>query len=153
MIKDTYQQLQKEHPLLPDYDKINNEFEIATIENEEFLMREILRAMAERLEQSIQTLEPLISPDPNSFTDLHECRSFTSGEKKQLIDCFRTLMKHYRLLLETELILEPKKDAETIKAVFDMWHKERKQIAPFIKKIKDSWEKQVEPKEDLEYLG
>lgn len=153
MIKETYQKLQKEHPLLPDFDKLNNEFEISTIENEEFLLREIMRAMAERLEQSVQILERLISPDPNSFTDLHECRSFTAGEKKQLIDTFRNLMKHFRLLLETELALEPKKDAEAIRAVFDMWQKERKQIAPAIKKIKESWEKQVEPKEVLEYLG
>ena len=48
-IKTLYQSLAKKHNL-PDYDKINNEFEIATIEHTAFLLREIRKKISEKVE-------------------------------------------------------------------------------------------------------
>jgi hypothetical protein len=84
---------------------------------------------------------------------MYECRCFTNGEKRQILDIFRHLMEHYRSLLETDLIGEDKTDAETIRRIYDIWQQDKKQLIPLIKKIRECWQKHVEPKEVLEYLG
>ncbi len=153
MIKEAYDKLKKEHPILPDFDKINKEFEIELIESESFLLRHIKRKIAERIEPVMDVLERSINPDPNSFSDMYECRCFTNGEKRQVMDIFRHLMEHYRSLLETDLIGEDKTDAETIRKIYDIWQQDKKLIIPLMKKIRECWQKHVEPKEILEYLG
>ena len=153
MIKEAYETLKKEHPILPDYHKINKEFELEMLESDKFLLRHIKRKIAERFEPLLDILEHILNPDPNSFSDIYECRCFTNGEKKQVLDVFRHLMEQYRSLLETDLIGEDKTDAETIRKVHDLWSSEKKQIVPMLKKIRECWQKHVEPKELLEYLG
>ena len=153
MIKEAYDKLRKEHPILPDFDKINKEFEIELIESDKFLLRHIKRKIAERMEPVMDVLEHSINPDPNSFSDMYECRCFTNGEKRQVLDIFRHLMEQYRSLLETDLIGEDAKDAEVIRKIYDIWHQDKKQLVPLVKKIRECWQKHVEPKEILEYLG
>ena len=48
-IKEEYEKLKEKHNL-PDFKEINNEFEITTIEKEEFLLREIRRKIYEKIE-------------------------------------------------------------------------------------------------------
>ena len=153
MVKEAYDVLRKEFPLLPDFAKLDHEFEVSTLESDAFLLRNVKRKMGERLEPVLEFLERAINPDPSNFTDLHECRCFTGGEKQQIIDIFRILMQQYRLLLETDLLVDDSADVEAIKKFFDVWVRERKQIVPFVKKIRGCWEGRVEPKEILEYLG
>jgi len=62
-------------------------------------------------------------------------------------------MQTFRLLLETALQHEDKADVEAIKKTYDEWQTSRKQIAPYIKKMREHWQKHIEPKEVLEYLG
>jgi len=153
MIKEAYDKLKKEHPILPDFDKINKEFEIELLESDKFLLRHIKRKIAERMEPVLDLLENSLNPDPNSLTAMYECRCFTNGEKKQIIEVFRHLMEQYRSLLETDLIGENKTDAETIRKIYDIWHQDKKIILPLFKKLRECWQKHVEPKEILEYLG
>ena len=153
MIKEAYEKLKKEHPILPDFDKINKEFELELLESDKFLLRHIKRKIAERMEPVLDLLENSLNPDPNSLTAMYECRCFTNGEKKQIIEVFRHLMEQYRSLLETDLIGEDKTDAETIRKIYDIWHQDKKIILPLFKKLRECWQKHVEPKEILEYLG
>lgn len=153
MIHEAYEKLKKEHPILPEYHKLDKEFEISTIENEEFLIREIKKKVGERYEPILELLEHIISPDPGSLSDVYECRTFTNGEKTQIVTLFKHLMSNYRMLLETDLLGDDNKDAETIKKVSEAWMTDKKQLAPFFKKLREGWEKQIEAKEILEYLG
>ena len=153
MVKEEYEKLKKEYPILPEYNKLNHEFEISTIENTDFLLREIKRKIGEKFEPLLDLLEHIITPDTNSFSDMYECRCYTNGEKKIVIDIFRHLMEQYRSLLETDLIADDKVDAETIRKLYDIWLQEKKQILPYLKKIRECWQKHVEIKEVLEYLG
>lgn len=150
-MKETYQELKKEYPILPEYDSLNKEFDISLIEDGNIL-REILKKIGERYEPVLETMERIISPDPSSIADMYECRVFTNGEKKQLFDVFRHSMMNYRMLLEADLADE-KTQTETIKKAHEAWQNDKKQILPFIKKLKESWQKHIEAKEILEYLG
>jgi hypothetical protein len=153
MIKEAYDKLRKEHPILPEFDKINREFQLSTIEKEDFLLSGIKEKIADTIEPVIQVIERIVQPDPNMLSDMYESTCFTKGEKNLLFDIYRKLMQTFRLLLETDLQKEDKADAETIKKTYDEWQGIRKQIAPYIKKMREHWQKHVEPKEILEYLG
>jgi len=153
MIKDAYAQVKKEHPILPEFDKINHEFELELIEQEAFLLRQIKRKIGEKFEPVLDLFESILNPDTNSFSDMYECRCLTNGEKKTLLDVYRHLMEQYRLIMETDVIGDDKLDAETIRKIYDLWQQEKKQIAPLMKKIRECWQKHFEPKEILEYLG
>ncbi len=153
MIKESYNNIKKEHPVLPEFDKINREFELDLIESELFLLRQVKRQIIEKLEPLTEILEHIINPDPNSLVDMYECKCFTNGEKKQVTDVFRHMMEMYRALLETDLIGDDNADAAIIKKTYDSWLQDKKIIIPLIKKLSECWQKHVEPKEILEYLG
>lgn len=153
MVKENYNNLKKEHPILPDFDKINKEFELDLIESEFFLLRQIKKQIADKLEPLAQILEHIINPDPNSLVDMYECRCFSNGEKKQVTDVFRHMMEQYRALLETDLMSDDNVDAEIIRKTYDCWMQDKKMIIPLLRKLKECWQKHVEPKEILEYLG
>ncbi len=153
MIKDAYDKLKKEHPILPEFDKINREFQLSTIEDEDFLLSGIKERIADTIEPVIQVIERIVQPDPNMLSDMYESTCFTKGEKNLLFDIYRKLMQTFRLLLETDLQHEDKTDAETIKKTYDEWQATRKQIVPYVKKMREHWQKHFEPKEILEYLG
>src|SRR3989338_4948573 len=153
MIPEAYEHLRKEHPVLPEFDKINKEFELSLIEHDVFLLSGIKRKIAEKFETCLHVMEHSLSPDPGSFTDMYECRAITHGEKKQLLEILKQFMEHYRLLLETDLIAEDKTDAETIRKAYDMWMTQKKQLLPFVKKIRESRTKNIPPDEIQGYLG
>jgi hypothetical protein len=153
MIKENYEKAKKVHPILPEFEKINKEFELDLIESEHFLLRHIKRKIVEKVEPLTEILEHIINPDPNSFVDMYECRCFSNGEKKQVTDVFRHMMEQYRALLETDLIGEDNADAEIIRKTYDIWMQDKKIIIPLLKKLRESWQKHVEPKEILEYMG
>lgn len=152
-MKEAFEKARKSYPVLPEYDALNHEFELFVIDHPDFILRQVKRRMAEKLDTFASLLESLISPDPGSLTQMYECRVFTNGEKKLMVELYRHIMSNYRLLLETDLIADDKTDAETIRKVFDMWYADKAQLLPFVKKVRDSWQKHVEPREFLEYLG
>lgn len=150
MKKSQYEQL--EHSL-PPYDVLNTEFEISTIEGDAFPLRKIKRKIADKLEPLLDTLEHIINPDPNRFTDMYEARHFNSAERKELLTIFQHLMEHYRLLLETDVLADDKNDAQAITAVTTAWQNAKQQLQPHLKKLRECWQHRVEPQHIVDYLG
>lgn len=148
-----YELLKKEHGILPEFEHIDKEFEISTIDDSKFLLRKIKKKMADRIVPVLDILEQILSPDASSFTDLYEFKCFTDGEKKQAFELFQTLMQQYRLLLETDILGDDEKDVQAIRSFYDKWKQQKKTAAGFVKKIRQCWEKDIEAKEILEYLG
>ncbi|PIN76313.1 hypothetical protein COV18_00165 [Candidatus Woesearchaeota archaeon CG10_big_fil_rev_8_21_14_0_10_37_12] len=153
MKKETYQQLQQTYSELPDFEKINQEFELSLIETEDFLLRTIKRKMAEKIEEVLNILETIINPDPNSFVQLYECRPFTTEDKKETLSIYRKLMESYRYLFETDILAEDKKEADAIINAFNVWLENKKEIVKHIQKLRHCWQKNIEAKEVLNYFG
>lgn len=153
MVKEEYEKLKKKYINLPDYDKINFEFEISTIEKPQFLLRRITEKIEEKFELLINVLSDILQPDTGSFATLYECNHFSEKEKQQALDLYKKLMTNYRALLETHFILEDLKDVELIKQITDEWPELRKQAIPIITKLKQCWHTSHQAKEILNYLG
>ena len=98
-IEHHYNELKKKHAL-PDFAFVDKEFEISTIEKPAFLLRNIRRKIAEKLDDITQFLEVLIQPDPNSFGNLFEYRTLTEAERRELLRQFQALMALYRACVD-----------------------------------------------------
>lgn len=150
-IKKHYEELRRKYSL-PDFNLINNEFEISSIENKDFLLREIRRRIAEKLEIYAKILESLLQPDTASLSSMHECKFIEDKEKEDIHNIYKKLMIIDRNSVIVSLGGE-KENADFIKKLFDEWFKLKEDIKPIIEKIKLTWKKETDIKEDLGYLG
>ena len=111
------------------------------------------KKISEKIECVIELLEKTIQPDPASVIDMYEYRCLSSEDKEQLFSTFKRMMLLHRQILETNLLLDDKTDAELVKRICEEWPGIRTQLAPFIKKFGESWQKPVHKKEVQEYFG
>ena len=152
MIKAAYEKLVKKHNL-PPYNEVNSELEISSIESEDFLLRQIRKKISERIEAVLEPIGSMLQPSAESITDMHECRFLEDKEKGKLVDAYKKLMIISRMSLEAEISKDDKVDAGVINAFFKEWPSLKKEILPFIRKMKSCWEKETEIEEKLEYFG
>ena len=153
IMKKEYEKIRKKFDL-PDFEVLNTEFEIITIEPDGFLLREIKRKINERLSSACEMLTKMIQPETTSLVDLYEYRCFDDAAKKQIFELFSRIMYLKRKINESELLLDSEKDAAIIKEAAETWPKLRKQMIPFVKELEICWETTPESDKELkEYLG
>lgn len=151
-VKEAYLSLKKRYKL-PDYDKLNFEFEISAIENIDFLLREIKTKIIEKFECYRKILEGILQPDTNSLSSIHECKSFDDNEKKDIIRVYQQIMCLYREADEVLLKGDEKELAKFITKAYENWCKLKPKLIEFINKLKLSWKQESTTEEYLGYLG
>lgn len=149
-IKENYKKLQKKYRL-PKFEDINKDFEIITIEKKEFLLREVRRKISEKLELFAKLLEGIFLPDA-TLTNLYESKIFTDKEREKIYNLFKKLMFFNRLSIETSINENNAKTSNFIKTFWKYWTKMKRDLEKVIKKIKDSWKKEIEFKQELSYI-
>jgi len=150
-IEKTYNKL-KEKYSLPDFDELNNEFELSTIECEEFLLRKIRKKIADKINAMCEFLEGLLSPD-TTMANLYEYKAFDDDERKKIFELYKRLKVLEKLALELSLNHDDEKDAKFIKNVFSSWDEIRNEMTTIIKKIKDFWENESTKEYKAGYFG
>ena len=151
-IKKHYEELKKKHSL-PDYKSMDNDFEISKIDDTNFLLREISRKIIEKVEVFSGVLGFIVQPDTSSLADMHECGFFSETEKKKIFDLFKVLMTIDRTALELSIKNDEKELAKFIKDVHSKWGNIKKDVVDIVTKLKETWGREVDYKEDLGYLG
>jgi hypothetical protein len=152
-IKEDYEKLKGKYNL-PNFKEIDNEFEVSTIDREEFLLREIRRKIDEKIELYVKVLERLLQPDPSSLSDMYECKIFEDDEKDELYQLFKKLMFFDRFSIETSIDETDKKTTEFINKFWKEWSSIKEKFSGFIKKTKESWLKETKiMDEERGYLG
>jgi len=151
-IEEQYGKLKKKY-VLPDFNEVDKEFEIATIENENFLLREITNKIVDRIDFFSRLFEELLQPDPSLLRNMYESKIFNDEERKTIYSLYKKLMVINRQSVEVSLNREEKEYAGFIKKTFDEWKELKTSISKIVDKIKDSWKKEADSKEELGYLG
>ena len=136
-IEKEYNKLPKKYRL-PKFKELNNEFEIGDLENTSFLLRNVLRKIAEKLEFYANLINDVMQPDTSSLSSMHETRFFTDEEKNDMYSLFKKLMKTYRSIIELVLDNDEKKQAEFLNKFFKDWMSIKKEILSYLGKMKDS---------------
>jgi len=149
MIQEKYNKLKIKYKL-PDFNELDHEFEISTIEHEEFLLREIRREMTERLSFFSDIIGGILNTEASA--SILEFGALSEADSKKALELYKNLMYWDRDSAETALMADDKKDAEFISRFNDEWKTMKKDIAYVIGKMKETW-KQKSSKEEDEYLG
>ena len=151
-IEKQYSELKKKFKL-PDFKEIDFEFEISDLEETNFLIRAIMRRIAERLDFYTTIIEEIIQPDASNLYAMHESRFFEEDEKKIMYDFYKKLMNLSRCSVELSLEHNEKEESEFINNFIQEWKEIKKELVRYIKRLKDSWKTETDTKEDIGYLG
>lgn len=151
-IEQEYNKLCKKYKL-PKFKEIDSEFEISSLENEKFLIRNILRKIAEKLEIYTEAIGNLVHPDASSLSSMYEIRFFSDDEKNGMYGLFKKLMKANREMVGLLLDTDEKNGAEFLNSFFTEWLNMKNDLRSYIGKMKESWEKESTIEEDLGYFG
>ena len=139
---------------LPDFKEIDNEFEISDLEETKFLLRAIIRRIAEKLDFYTTMLEEVLQPDTSNLYALHETRHFDDNDKKQMYELYTRLMNFNRQSIEISLTHNEDEEVEFIKNLLNEWKILKRDLLKFVKKMRTSWNtEEADIKEDLGYLG
>lgn len=151
-IEKKYNELRKKHKL-PEFKEIDEEFEISGLEETNFLLRAIIRRIAEKLDFYTTMLEEILQPDTSNLYAMHETRFFDENEKNRMYDLYSRLMDFNRQSIELSLERNEKNDVDFINNIFNDWKQLKQELLRFVKKMRDSWKAEVGIKEDVGYLG
>ena len=151
-IEKEYSNLSKKYKL-PKFKDIDGEFEISSLDNEKFLIKNILRSISEKLEFYIEFISKLVHPDGSSISSMYEIRFFSEDEKNDMYNLFKRLMKIDRNVIELVLKNDEKEQSDFLNKFFIDWINIKKELLNYIKKMKDSWGKQSTIEEDIGYFG
>jgi len=151
-IEQHYKELQKKHQL-PDFALVDKEFEISTIEKPDFLLRNVRRKIAERLDHITQLIDPLIQPDAGTFVHLTEYRALSESDRRGLVKHFQDVQSLALACIDAELSADDAQDALIIARAAKEWPVLREALRPHVKKIAAAWTNTVEHKHDVEYFG
>ena len=151
-IEKQYRELKKRLKL-PDFKELDEEFELSDLEETNFLLRNIIRRIAEKLDFYTTMIEEVIQPDTSNLYAMHETTFFDENEKNQMYDVYKKLMNYNRQLIGVSLENHENEEADFINNFFNEWKTLKNDLLKYIKKMKDSWKSEVDTKEDLRYLG
>lgn len=147
-----YNELEKKHNL-PKFREMDSEFEISDLEETNFLLRTIIRKIAERMDFYTTMLEEILQPDTSNLYAMHETRFFSDDEKNRMYDLYRRLMDCNRQSIEVSLGGNENEEADFIKKIFNEWKGIKAELIMFVGKMRASWKTEADIKEDVGYLG
>jgi len=151
-IESEYNALGKKYNL-PKFSDLDKEFEISDIDKTNFLLRHVLRGIAEKLDFYANLISELLQPDTASLSSMHEIRFLTEDEKSDMYGLFKRIMKINRNVLELILEQDEKKQASSLNNFYSEWMEIKKELLAHISKMKESWDKETAIEEDLGYMG
>jgi len=151
-IEEQYNKLKNNYNL-PEFKDLDKEFGISSIENGKFLLRETINKIMERVDFFSELLECSLQPDTSSLRSMNESKFFEDKERRIFYILYKKLMVISRESTEVSLKREEKEEADFINKTFDEWKELKTDLLKFVEKVKDSWKKETDIKEELGYLG
>ena len=138
---------------LPKFDDIDKELELSDLDETNFLLRAVIRRIAEKLDFCASMLEENLQPDTSNLYAIHETRFFNEREKKAMYDLYSKLMELSRQSIEISLRNDDNDSAEFIGIFLNEWKTIREELIGFVRQMRTSWKPELDIKEDLGYLG
>lgn len=140
-MEELYNQLREKHQL-PSYAELDTEFEISSLDDDFSILRNIRKKMSEKVEFIANTLKEVIHPEA-SYISMHESSHFSDDEKRRVAEIYRKLMFTLRHALELYIDDSEELNAKFIRELYADWMKQKKEILFFMRKLKDSWNKET----------
>jgi len=152
MVKERYKELAAKYKL-PPFELLNGEFEISTLDDDEFLLRNIKKRVQEHLETVQEYLSQILLPNPDSVVDMHECRYVSAEAKEKAFELFKKTQSLIRSLQAASFSNEPAEDTILLSKLVAEWPVIKSDVVPLLRMLKDAWQKDIDYKEELAYFG
>lgn len=151
-LKNSYDIIKKKFNL-PEFDELDSEFEIRALDIEKsgILIKALLRIILSKLAIFLNYLEPIISPNPQSYHSMVELNNLSDDDKHEIFDYYKSLSSLYHEGCAIELKSE-KEVANFIKKIYQKWPELKRKEIYFLDKITQTWLKEKE-KEKTTYTG
>ncbi|MBI5398559.1 hypothetical protein HZB03_03785 [Candidatus Woesearchaeota archaeon] len=153
VVKSRYEELRAKHKRLPAFEILDVEFEISRVEYERFLLRNVRSMISEKLSFIAHALNELLHPSEAGYIALRESASFSDNEKAQILELFNKIMHYDRWALELAIQDSDELNVIFIEDVMKKWPAIKASLLHHVKKMKESWTKNIVSKDTTEYFG
>lgn len=150
-IRKEYEKIQKKYKI-PEFEELNTEFELESLEKKEFLVRAIRRRMNDKVIFFCRIIENIIYPNGQSQIGTYEAGFFSDEKKNELSVIHKKLMIYERQSLLLDITPNDNGDAEYIKALTLEWKNFKNELKETVLIMENSWKNTVEEKEER-YFG
>jgi len=138
---------------LPNFKRLDDEFEISYIDKKPFLLRAIRRKINEKIIFFCRIIENLLYPTTNNIITITENKHLSEEKKEKLAKLYKKLMIFERKSLELDIEGSDKDDVDFINNVFSKWESFKKILKPVIKDMQEAWKIEEQAKKDEGYFG
>lgn len=136
---------------LPDFEKLDYEFEISSIEDEEFILRAVRRKVYEKLETTEKMIEDILQP--SGLSAMIEVKEIDEEDVKKAFDIYKIIMIHLRKATKLFFNDSDKENIQWINDVYEDWEKIKTDVLILNNKLTEVWSKPTTKKETIGYLG
>ena len=133
-----YKELQDKYKL-PNFDSLAEDFDTEKIFEKEssFIIREIRRALNEKLYSYSNLFENLINPTNIPMSILNAIRHLSLDEKKKIREIYKDLSKRQIEVIKLDTIYNEKSEAEFVCDTYKLWQKLKPEIYKIIETLEE----------------
>jgi len=133
-LKERYSKVAREYDL-PEFEEIIDDFDIEKIQDKEitFFVREIRRAMNEKIVAYIHLFETLINPAGTSIFVFSILRNLSTEDKETIKKIYKALSRTQLDVMKLDTIHKEDEEAKFINETFIIWQELKPQIYKLIK--------------------
>jgi hypothetical protein len=146
-----YAALKKKYNL-PDLGLLDREFEVSAIDEYTFLLRSMRVKIAEKVDSAIKLFNELLHPD-SGFAAYKEANVFSEADREQILVIYRKLMYYSRRSTELNFDDSDELNARFINELMKEWPGLKNSILFFVRRMRDSWQKDLTKKDVVGYFG
>ena len=152
-LEEEYRELQKKYSL-PDFNALNEDFDIERIAEKEtdFILKNIRRAINEKLSAYASLFETLTNPQSASMLIFSILKNATSEDKKKIKGIYQELSKLQISIMKLDTIYDEEAEAKFITNANSVWQKSKQEIHNIFEKFEKDFELEGGPKE-TSYFG
>lgn len=153
ILRENYEKLRKKYSL-PDFEELNEDFEIEKIDNKDSLTlsREVRRKMIEKNLSYFKFLEMFLNPSSSPIFFHALISHMDSKSREKLEKLYFKLGKFELDSVGLDNNYSEDGDAKFIKNLFKEWQEIKNEFGEIINSLERVWEKEIEEK-DRGYLG
>ena len=141
-LKKDYEKLRQKYRL-PSFDELNVEFEIEKLQDREtdFLVRQVRRAIIEKVAVVLRFLELIVNPteSPTPLYIFSVMKSISPETKKIIEKVYKELITIELSSLSMDIDYDEKNEAAFIKEIMAEWNGVKKDLREITKKLNVSW--------------
>ncbi|HLC86854.1 MAG TPA: hypothetical protein VJH65_01090 [Candidatus Nanoarchaeia archaeon] len=144
-MKKDYAEFQKKYNL-PSFEKLNEYFSIEKAADYEtdFLLREIRKHVADRLQNYMRFIEALLHPTDVPIFIFSIIKSLGTGDMEKLVELYKELAKMNLKLIKLDISYSEQKEAELIKESYKLWEKIKNETLDILKVVEKNWDSKME---------